>query len=178
MRTEDQQAGIAGDGKFKSAVEEKPLIITLTFVQEIFICALFLSIGLLLLVFTEPGSFIAVPSPVNDVLLLLRAVINSILLLFIPGFALTNLLFMDPEKLDFIERIALSCGLSISLVILTGFVLASGEITAFSIYILIAFFTILFVLAKLTVIKIERSEKFQSKLQELKLVFASSNDES
>ncbi|MHA2295213.1 MAG: DUF1616 domain-containing protein [Candidatus Hodarchaeales archaeon] len=151
-----------------SRMEEIPFIVKLTFAQEVLINVIFLVFGFLLLVFTE-FDLIALTPPISDLLLLLRAIINSVLLLFIPGFALTNLLFIDPEKLDFIERIALSCGLSISLVILTGFLLSSSSsvIEAFTIYIFVAMFTLLFVLLKLLVVVIGRSEKAHPLLQEL-----------
>lgn len=52
-----------------------------------------------------------------------RAVAGFVMVLFIPGYAATWALFPDDKEIDWIERIALSFGLSISLVVLTIFVL-------------------------------------------------------
>jgi len=162
MKTIENSGSKASD----SPVNEEPLIIKLSFSQEVMISTLFLITGLLLLIFTEPDLNLTLPAPFSDILLFLRAIINSVILLFIPGFALTNLLFMDHEKMDFIERIALSCGLSISLVILAGFILAGSEITAFTIYYFIAVLTIVFIITKQVVRKISHSEKAQLALDD------------
>jgi len=60
------------------------------------------------------------------VLQTLRAVFGFALLLFIPGYAASWALFPKEEELDFAERIALSFGLSISLVVLATFALNYG----------------------------------------------------
>lgn len=52
-----------------------------------------------------------------------RAVVGFALVLFIPGYAATWALFPKKKEIDVIERIALSIGLSISLVVLSVFVL-------------------------------------------------------
>ncbi len=53
------------------------------------------------------------------ILEIIRAVVGFLLVLFIPGFAATYALFPKNDELDEIERIALSIGLSIALVVLT-----------------------------------------------------------
>jgi uncharacterized membrane protein len=57
-----------------------------------------------------------------DPLTLIRMIIGSIFVLFIPGFAWT-FAFFEKNEIDAIERIALSFGLSIALVPLTVFYL-------------------------------------------------------
>lgn len=57
-----------------------------------------------------------------DFINLLRIIIGSLLVLFIPGFAWT-FIFFNKKEIDIIERIALSFGLSIALVPLTIFYL-------------------------------------------------------
>lgn len=52
-----------------------------------------------------------------------RAVVGFLLVLFVPGYAATWALFPDDKEIDWIERIALSIGLSISLVVLTVYVM-------------------------------------------------------
>lgn len=52
-----------------------------------------------------------------------RAILGFLLVLFVPGYAATWALFPDNKEIDWIERIALSIGLSISLVVLTVYVL-------------------------------------------------------
>jgi len=52
-----------------------------------------------------------------------RAIIGFTLVLFIPGYAASWALFTDNKEIDAIERIALSFGLSISLVVLSVFVI-------------------------------------------------------
>ncbi|MHA1168492.1 MAG: DUF1616 domain-containing protein [Candidatus Hodarchaeales archaeon] len=133
--------------------DDSLIIIELSFSQEIIIAVSFIVTGFILLLFTEPDMNLLLPSPFNDILLLFRAIVNSILLLFIPGFALTNLLFQDYKTLDFIERIALSCGLSISIIIIAGFILASGEINAFSIFFIITSFTLVFIAIRMLLIR-------------------------
>lgn len=57
-----------------------------------------------------------------DIISLLRMVLGSIFVLFIPGFA-WSFAFFKKEEIDVIERIALSFGLSIALVPLSVFYL-------------------------------------------------------
>lgn len=57
-----------------------------------------------------------------DILSLLRMVLGSIFVLFIPGFA-WSFAFFKKEEIDVIERITLSFGLSIALVPLSVFYL-------------------------------------------------------
>lgn len=59
-----------------------------------------------------------------DVLIGLRMVFGTVFVLFIPGFA-WSFVFFRREEIDWIERIALSFGLSIALVPLTIFWLNS-----------------------------------------------------
>lgn len=58
-----------------------------------------------------------------EILEVLRAIIGFFLVMFIPGFAATYALFPDKKEIDAIERIALSIGLSIALVVLGVFAL-------------------------------------------------------
>ena len=60
---------------------------------------------------------------VSGPLLYLRYVFGSILVLFLPGFALIELLYAKREELDDLARFALSIGLSLALVPLAGLVL-------------------------------------------------------
>lgn len=58
-----------------------------------------------------------------ELLEVLRAIIGFVLVMFVPGFAATYALFPDKKEIDAIERIALSIGLSIALVVLGVFAL-------------------------------------------------------
>jgi hypothetical protein len=60
---------------------------------------------------------------VSGQLLYFRYAFGSILVLFLPGFALIQLLYAKREELDDLTRFALSIGLSLALVALTGLVL-------------------------------------------------------
>jgi uncharacterized membrane protein len=53
----------------------------------------------------------------------LRAIVGFALVLFIPGYAASWALFPNHKEIDWVERIALSFGLSISLVVLSVFVI-------------------------------------------------------
>jgi uncharacterized membrane protein len=53
----------------------------------------------------------------------IRAVLGLIFLLFLPGYVATAALFPEKDRIDIIERIALSFGLSIAIVPLTGLAL-------------------------------------------------------
>ncbi|HPR65533.1 MAG TPA: DUF1616 domain-containing protein [Methanothrix sp.] len=61
--------------------------------------------------------FIMVP-PLNDTPI--RAVLGLPLVLFVPGYVLISALFPEKTELDLIERLALSMGLSICVVIFIG----------------------------------------------------------
>ena len=50
----------------------------------------------------------------------IRAVVGFPLLLFLPGFSLVSALFPREDELDVLERIALSIGLSICVVVFVG----------------------------------------------------------
>lgn len=52
-----------------------------------------------------------------------RIVIGSLLILFLPGFSLSWVFFPKKEEIDWIERIALSIGLSVAVVPLSVFYL-------------------------------------------------------
>ncbi|MFH1788730.1 MAG: DUF1616 domain-containing protein [Candidatus Altiarchaeota archaeon] len=54
---------------------------------------------------------------------IVRAAVGFVLVLFVPGYAATWALFPDDKEIDLIERIALSIGLSIALVVLLIYVL-------------------------------------------------------
>jgi hypothetical protein len=60
---------------------------------------------------------------ISGPLLYLRYVFGSILVLFLPGFALIELLYAKREELDDLTRFALSIGLSLALVPLAGLAL-------------------------------------------------------
>lgn len=78
-----------------------------------------------------------------DPLTLIRMILGSIFVLFIPGLAWTFALF-DKKEIDIIERISLSFGLSIALVPLTIFYLNylfHIKITAFNSFIVIIMLT-------------------------------------
>ena len=53
----------------------------------------------------------------------LRTVVGFPLVLFLPGYSLVSALFLRKEELDTIERIALSIGLSICIVVFVGLAL-------------------------------------------------------
>ena len=53
----------------------------------------------------------------------IRWLLGSILVLFLPGYALLQLLFPKPSEMDSLERFALEIGLSLALVPLIGLVL-------------------------------------------------------
>jgi hypothetical protein len=63
----------------------------------------------------------AIPSQLP--LIALRWILGSVFVLFIPGYATVELLFPKSGELDEIERLALSVGLSLVLVMLVGFLL-------------------------------------------------------
>ena len=64
--------------------------------------------------------FIIVP-PMNETPL--RAVLGFILVLFVPGYVFVSALFPGNDELDGIERLALSIGLSICIVVFIGIAL-------------------------------------------------------
>lgn len=80
----------------------------------------FLDLGVVILYVLITTLFILV-SPLNDTPL--RAVLGLPLVFFIPGYVCVSALFPLESELDTIERIALSIGLSICIVIFTGFML-------------------------------------------------------
>ncbi len=78
----------------------------------------------------------------------IRLVLGIVLILFIPGFIWTFVLF-DKREIDTLERIALSFGISIAVVPLLIFFLnklAGMKITAFNSFLTIAVFCIVGVL--------------------------------
>ena len=79
----------------------------------------------------------------------IRWLLGSILVLFLPGYALLQLLFPKPSEMDSLERFALEIGLSLALVPLIGLVLnytpwgirfipATMSLSAFTIIFLLA----------------------------------------
>ncbi|MDG6906025.1 MAG: DUF1616 domain-containing protein [Nitrososphaerota archaeon] len=62
-------------------------------------------------------------SVTSGVLLYLRYVFGGLLILFLPGFSLIELLYAKRKELDDLVRLALSIGLSLAIVPLTGLVL-------------------------------------------------------
>ena len=54
---------------------------------------------------------------------ILRAVLGFVLVLFLPGYSLTSALFPNNNELGTVERIALSMGLSICVVVFVGLAL-------------------------------------------------------
>lgn len=80
-----------------------------------------------------------------DVLFILRAIFGSIFVLFVPGFA-WSFVFFNREQINIVERITLSFGLSIALVVLSIFLLnglADVAITEVSSAVTIASLTII-----------------------------------
>jgi uncharacterized membrane protein len=89
---------------------------------------------------------------VATLLFFLRAVLGLILIFFIPGFAFTWAIYIKQTDLTFIVRIALSCVLSIAIVMLSSlfldFVLGietTGLNVALMLIIISLFFTILYI---------------------------------
>lgn len=62
------------------------------------------------------GGLLALPSALLEQLSVLRAVVGSILILFLPGFAWTLVFF---RRVNVAERLALSLGLSIAIITLS-----------------------------------------------------------
>jgi hypothetical protein len=62
-------------------------------------------------------------SVTSGVALYLRYVFGGLLILFLPGFSFIELLYSKKKELDDLARLALSIGLSLAIVILTGLVL-------------------------------------------------------
>jgi len=88
---------------------------------------------------------------VNSILFFLRAVLGLIVIFFIPGFAFTWAIYSKKTDLRLIVRIALSCVLSVAIVMLSSlfldFVLGvetTGLNVAVMLLILSLFFTILY----------------------------------
>ena len=80
----------------------------------------FLDLGIIIGYVLITTLFIIVP-PLNETLL--RPILGFPLVFFVPGYVFVSALFPEKEELDTIERIALSIGLSIGIVIFTGFIL-------------------------------------------------------
>ena len=80
----------------------------------------FLDLGIIIVYVLITTLFIIVP-PLNETLL--RPILGFPLVFFVPGYVFVFALFPGHEELDTIERIALSIGLSICIVIFTGFML-------------------------------------------------------
>ena len=80
----------------------------------------FLDLGIIIVYVLITTVFIIV-SPLNETLL--RPILGFPLVFFVPGYVFVSALFPSDDELDTIERIALSIGLSICIVIFTGFML-------------------------------------------------------
>ena len=80
----------------------------------------FLDLGLVILYVLITTLFVLV-SPLDETPV--RAVLGFPLLFFVPGYVCVSALFPQKSELDMIERIALSIGLSISIVIFICFML-------------------------------------------------------
>ena len=82
----------------------------------------------------------------------IRWLLGSILVLFLPGYALLQLLFPKPSEMDSLERFALEIGLSLALVPLIGLVLnyTPWGIRFIPTTISLSAFTIIFLLAAAT----------------------------
>lgn len=77
---------------------------------------------LIFVVFFVVASVIIISAPpLNDTSI--RVVVGFPMVFFIPGYSLVSMLFPSDEELDILERIALSMGLSICIVALTGVLL-------------------------------------------------------
>lgn len=83
---------------------------------------------------------------------IIRWVLGSILVLFLPGYALMQLLFPKASGMDSLERLALDIGLSLALVPLIGLVLnyTPWGIRFIPVTTSISAFTIIFVIAAAT----------------------------
>ena len=80
----------------------------------------FLDLGIIVVYIIVTSVFILFP-PFNDTVF--RAILGFPLLFFIPGYVLVSALFPTKTELDPYEHIALSIGMSISIVIAVGFFL-------------------------------------------------------
>jgi uncharacterized membrane protein len=80
----------------------------------------FLDLGIIIVYVLITTLFIILP-PLNETLH--RPILGFPLVFFVPGYVFVSALFPGDDELDTIERIALSIGLSICIVIFTGFVL-------------------------------------------------------
>jgi len=80
----------------------------------------FLDLGIIVVYILITTVFILF-TPFNETIF--RAVLGFPLIFFIPGYVCTSALFTRSQELDALERIALSIGLSICIVIFTGFLL-------------------------------------------------------
>jgi uncharacterized membrane protein len=66
--------------------------------------------------------------PSDSLLVVLRYVFGFVFVAFLPGYCLVNILFMNRNKLDFVEEIVLSVALSFSLDGLVGLFLGLSPI--------------------------------------------------
>lgn len=80
----------------------------------------FLDLGIVVIYILLTSIFILFP-PFNDTVF--RAILGFPLIFFIPGYVFVSALFPTKTELDAYERIALSIGMSISIVIAVGFFL-------------------------------------------------------
>ena len=85
-------------------------------------------------------------------LVIIRWLLGSVLVLFLPGYALMQLLFPRASEMDSLERFALDIGLSLALVPLIGLILnyTPWGIRLIPVTTAISAFTIIFVIAAAT----------------------------
>ena len=85
---------------------------------------------------------------IDTILFLLRAILGLILIFFIPGFAFTWAVYARKTDLSLIVRIALSCVLSIAIVMLSSLVLdfvLGIETTGMNVAIMLIVITLFFI---------------------------------
>jgi uncharacterized membrane protein len=95
---------------------------------------------------------------------LLRVIVGSLLVLFIPGYLLVSTLFPRNDEIDAVERIALSIGLNLCIVVFVGLCLnyTPWGIRLNSILLALSAFILVFtVLSALRRIHVPESERFK-----------------
>jgi hypothetical protein len=89
--------------------------------------------------------------PADSPLAPLRWILGTLFVVFMPGYAVTQALFIEPAKLDLGERVAISIGLSLAIVSFIGYLLNSTRrgITIDGIVVSLSAIAILFALVGL-----------------------------
>lgn len=67
-------------------------------------------------------------SPELSIALVPRYVLSTVLISFVPGYCLVNILFLGKNKIDFVEQLVLSVALSFGLIGLVGLFLGLSPI--------------------------------------------------